>query len=135
MKIQLIDDVDYDGTEKIPFKNWLSEASQRLKIKSLAQKIDRYGICENIFCKNIGYCEFFDSDCTRCSLSRHQLEIVDGENREVVSICNKNRGSLTIFILRGRFSKEGAEAINAAKDEAIKKDGIRWGYYTDPDQK
>ncbi|MFC1609198.1 hypothetical protein ACFL3M_03340 [Patescibacteria group bacterium] len=133
MKIQLMDDVAYNGTEKVPFKFWLAEFSQRLKIKSLAEKIDRFGLCESIFHKIEGYCEFLNSNCSRCSLSRYKISVLDGDNEKIISACHHHRASTAVFIIKGGYDTETAQLISAAQDEAIRRDGMRLGYYPSRD--
>ena len=129
MGFKLMNEVDYSETDSVPFENWQSEFDFWSRVAKLEEEV-KEGNCseEPMFDDINGYCEFFGQDCSRCSLSKYQVGLEGEDDRVIGEVCDEYGG-----IVWGCLMEQDHESLPSAISvglEAIKKDGIRWGYYT-----
>ncbi|MFC1645200.1 hypothetical protein ACFL08_04195 [Patescibacteria group bacterium] len=128
MGFKLVEEVDYKGTEKVSLESWQAEFDFLLMFIQIETEINNNDCSEEPEFDEInGYCEFFSRECSRCSLSKYQVGLEDEDGGVTDNLCNKHGG-----IIMGCLMEHDHEAVSSAisvKLEAIKRDGIRWGYY------
>ncbi|MFC1622840.1 hypothetical protein ACFL16_00405 [Patescibacteria group bacterium] len=134
MGFKLVDEVDCSETEKVSLEKWKAEFEFWSNFAQFEQKI-KEGDCpeEPMLDELNGYCDFFNRNCLRCSLSKYQVTL-EGEDGDVTDdLCNEYGG-----IAIGCLMEHDFESLTSAvrvRIEALKRDGIRWGYYKDPEEK
>ncbi|MFC1609199.1 hypothetical protein ACFL3M_03345 [Patescibacteria group bacterium] len=134
MEFKLVDEVNYNGAEKVSLEKWKAEFEFWSKLAQLEQKMKEGDCLEEPMLDELnGYCDFFNRDCSRCSLSKYQVGVYGEDDGVTYDLCNKY-GGVVIGCLMGQYFESLTSTI-CVKIEALKRDGIRWGYYKDLEEK
>ena len=126
MEFKLMDEVDYNGTEKVSLKNWRSEFEFWSSVAKLEQEMEDC-LEEPIFDDPDGYCEFFNGECSRCSLSKYKVGLKDECDITATDVLCNEYGGVTMGCLMSQDHESLPSAVDV-RIEALRRDSIRWGY-------
>ncbi|MFC1645201.1 hypothetical protein ACFL08_04200 [Patescibacteria group bacterium] len=137
----MIGRVKYNEVEQIPFKDWLNSFSGWLKVIHVFENWEK--CFDQVHCDGnfqdsrsdeyYGYCKSVSGDCLRCSLGRYTVNICIGRECREIRLCQNDSDNVVCMSV-GYAGEDFGKAILCAKEvlSAIVSDGIRWGYYTEP---